>query len=303
MPSTQQSWVTVFHVILVLCFADEVKSHGINNSFLSVSLYGEKCQSERFDEYQLCSSQPFAIYRNKTDFNMFLDGFSDDVLDLLCSSFPAGSEKRIGIYLAVPTSTSLPEKCYKPDGHYCSWYRDCLEKKHACASHKDDYAIKYANKFCGLYEENYKSFSVKGQEWIDGVRKCLQVALVPIIQPSFKGNCKDIKKRAFDSHSSCYVNPGLGVPSVCDLSLRDWRSVISTIKTSLVSEMSQTLYGMFEVGSNCLRKTLSSGFDCIIKGFSATALNMISLTQSSQHIKRSCSRSCSESNICFNSFI
>jgi len=26
-------------------------------------------------------------------FNMFLDGFSGDILDLLCSSFPAGSEK------------------------------------------------------------------------------------------------------------------------------------------------------------------------------------------------------------------
>ena len=152
----------------------------------------------------------------------------------------------------LSTETSLPEKCYSPDGHGCSWYRDCLEKKHPCTGQRDDYAIKFAEKFCLLYENKYNLFSVKGQEWVDGVRKCLQVALVPIIRPNFKGNCKDIKKQGFDSHAPCYVNPGFGAPSICGLDFRTWLRVLWTIKTSLLTpDWLRTLRGMIEVGSKC----------------------------------------------------
>ena len=159
---------------------------------------------------------------------------------------------------SLPTETlPLPEKCYSPDGRDCSWYRDCLEKKHPCAGHQADYAIKFAEKFCLLFIDNYNSFSSKGQQWVDGVRKCLQVTLVPMIRPYFNGDCEDIKKEAFDSHAPCYVNPGFGVPSMCDLSCGDWLSVFWTIKSSfLTSDAFRVLTGMIEVGSKCISKTL-----------------------------------------------
>ena len=163
----------------------------------------------------------------------------------------------------LPTETRLPEKCYSPDGHDCSWYRDCLEKKHPCTGQQADYAIKFAEKFCFLYKDNYNLFSVKGQEWIDGVRKCLQVALVPIIRPYFKGNCQDIKKQAFDSHAACYVNPGFGASSICDLNCRDWLSVFWTIKTSFwTSDGWRTLTGIKKISSKCPGKI----FSCSLHG-------------------------------------
>ena len=157
------------------------------------------------------------------------------------------------------TTETLPlaEKCYNPDGRDCSWYRDCLEKKHPCDGQPASYAIKFAEKFCLLYRDNYNLFSSQGQQWVDGVRKCLQVVLAPMIRPYFKGSCEDIKREAFDSHAPCYVNPGFGAPSMCDLSCGDWLRVFWTIKSSfLTSSAFRTLTGMIEVGYNCKSKAL-----------------------------------------------
>ena len=40
-----------------------------------------------------------------------------------------------------------------------------------------NYAIKYGEKFCQLYDKHYDSFSMKGKNWINQVRKCLQIEL------------------------------------------------------------------------------------------------------------------------------
>ncbi len=83
----------------------------------------------------------------------------------------------------IPTSDdtmpTLALECYSPSGDDCNWYRDCLEACYPCEGTEDGYAIEFAKKFCDLYTERLSEFSSQGIMWIDGVRKCLQVVLVP----------------------------------------------------------------------------------------------------------------------------
>ncbi len=124
----------------------------------------------------------------------------------------------------TPTD-DLPPYCYSPGGQDCGWYRDCLEVRYPCEETDSGYAIEYAEKFCNLYSANYNDFSTDGRAWIDGVRKCLQVVLVPTLRPWVSKTCEDIRRDAFDSHPECYVNPASGAPGICELSCADvWRS-------------------------------------------------------------------------------
>ena len=124
----------------------------------------------------------------------------------------------------APTD-NLPPHCYSPRGEDCRWYRDCLEVRYPCEGTSDGYAIEYAEKFCNLYANNYNDFSTVGRAWVDGVRKCLQVVLVPSLRPWVSKTCKDIRMEAFASHSNCYINPASGVPGICELPCFDiWRS-------------------------------------------------------------------------------
>ncbi|OWA51970.1 hypothetical protein BV898_16428 [Hypsibius exemplaris] len=131
-------------------------------------------------------------------------------------------------------------------------YSECLERKHSCAGHQAGYAIRYAEKFCQLYDDHYHSFSGQGQQWVDGVRKCLQVSLVPMIRPYYNGDCARIKQQAFTSHAPCYVTPGFGAPSMCQLGYRDWFTAFWTIKGAfLTSDALETVTGVLDVMVAC----------------------------------------------------
>ena len=156
--------------------------------------------------------------------------------------------------------TDLPEKCYSPDGSDCSWYGECLEQRHKCSSTPDDYGIVYADKFCRLYDDRMSKFTSEGRRWINAARKCLQVALVPTIRQYYKGDCKSIKQTAFDSHTQCYLKPGFGAPSICDLDSSDWMSSLWTIKGAVISRESyKTLGEMVTVVSSCANNMVTSG--------------------------------------------
>ena len=116
----------------------------------------------------------------------------------------------------APTDNLHPH-CYSPRGEDCSWYRECLERRYQCQGTDDGYAIEYAEKFCNLFADSYNDFSNDGRAWIDGVRKCLQVALVPSLRPWVRKTCGDIRSDAFNSHPECYVNPASGAPGICEL--------------------------------------------------------------------------------------
>lgn len=86
-------------------------------------------------------------------------------------------------------SPRLASSCLSPSGKSCDWYRDCFEKKYSCHSCKDTsnaYAIRFAERFCNAYEwqKIFGQFSADYvQQWLDAVRKCLQITLVPMLRP------------------------------------------------------------------------------------------------------------------------
>ncbi|XP_061164465.1 uncharacterized protein LOC133173496 [Saccostrea echinata] len=137
----------------------------------------------------------------------------------------------------------LPSWCYSPSGDNCDWYSQCLEKKFPCQNmHQTSYAINNGVRFCQLYQDHFKLFSTTGQKWINGVRGCLQVALVPLLRPFRKVTCNEIQEKAFNSHVDCYVNPNKDVPSYCSLSDLDRFKVLFTVGPSLFLNCVKKVY-------------------------------------------------------------
>lgn len=156
----------------------------------------------------------------------------------------------------MSTVPTLPDWCYSPDGTSCNWYRQCLEKAKPCSGQTTDYAIKYAERFCELYQAHYNSFSPYGQRWIDLVRRCLQVKLVPVLRQWRDVTCQMIRDQAFDSHSPCYVYPNRVSDqySFCNLPYLDNWKVFWTIKSGLLNEPIESMKGLLETFFNCKKR-------------------------------------------------
>ncbi|KAK7107937.1 uncharacterized protein [Littorina saxatilis] len=162
-----------------------------------------------------------------------------------------GNDESSTTTLCPPREIVLPDRCFSPDGTNCGWYRDCLEARFQCSSGADDYGITYAEKYCNLYDDKYQDFSSLGQRWISAVRKCLQVELVPLLRPFECPTCEDIKTRAFNSHSGCYVAPHKNAPSICSLPVQDFWKIFWTVKSAFTSEFVETVFGMLKVLNSC----------------------------------------------------
>ena len=161
----------------------------------------------------------------------------------------------------APTD-NLPPHCYSPSGEDCSWYRECLERRYQCEGTDRGYAIEYAEKFCNLFSNNYNDFSANGRAWVDGVRKCLQVVLIPSLRPWVMKTCEDIRRDAFNSHPRCYLTPGSGVPGICELSCADvWRAfwLVNFEGGALSSAPIETGKQMLSVMARCFSRWLLSG--------------------------------------------
>ena len=69
------------------------------------------------------------------------------------------------------------------------------------------------------------NFSDDALNWIDDVRKCLLVKLVPVIRPYANMNCTQMIKFAAENQQQCYSEPYYGRPTICDLDFRNWAKV------------------------------------------------------------------------------
>ena len=129
-----------------------------------------------------------------------------------------------GEFLTLNSENRLEPDCYSPQGDDCEWYINCLERRYPCRGTGNGYAIEFAYKFCNLFFDNYNDFSEAGRNWVDAVRKCLQVQLVPPLRLWVSYTCADIRRIAFDSHPGCYTNVN---PSMCELGPADvWQAFI-----------------------------------------------------------------------------
>ena len=165
-----------------------------------------------------------------------------------------------------PPTDILPPECYSPRGDNCNWYRNCLEVRYPCQHTPDGYAIEYAEKFCKLYSDHLTDFTYNGRRWIDGVRKCLQVSMVPFMRPWVVKTCADIKQEAFNSHPNCYLRPDVGVPGICSLPPKDvMRSfwLVNFVGGAFSEAPIETGSQMFCVIKGCLKQWPSNVLDAI----------------------------------------
>ena len=154
----------------------------------------------------------------------------------------------------VPTG-NLPPHCFDPRGENCNWYRECLERRYQCEGTNHGYAIEYGEKFCNLYSMKYNDFTTDGKNWVNEVRKCLQVALVPSLDSRVMKTCEEIRRVAFKSHPSCYVTPDSGVPGICELPGCDvWKafSLVLSESRALLSAISETIQQALRVVIRCI---------------------------------------------------
>jgi len=129
----------------------------------------------------------------------------------------------------------LPDGCFRPDVIGCEWYTDCLEKAYPCDGTRHGYAVEYGSWYCRLFERNADIFSAVGRRWTRAVAKCLIEALVGSVLRSTKERrtCAEIRRIAHESHAPCYLSPGPGEPSVCDIALSDWIALVWTLRYAL----------------------------------------------------------------------
>lgn len=153
--------------------------------------------------------------------------------------------------------------CANPHGNDCTYYRQCLATAVPCTG-ADEYAISYGENFCNRYATAYNTFSTQGKLWINAVRKCLQVKLAAYLKPNPRPTCSALKRYAFDTHVPCYINPGSGAPSFCSVLLSsDLLKIVNTIKSSLTTDLLNTVKAGFETVGGCswslVASWLSSG--------------------------------------------
>ena len=168
-------------------------------------------------------------------------------------------------------TTSLPSFCYSPSGTNCQWYSTCLERKYPCRGTNNADPLRYAEEICWLYNSRKGIFSSDGRKWVDGVRKCLQVELVPLLRPWNKPTCHEIEKSAFESQVSCYMKPDEGVSSICDLDCKEYFKIFWAIKGNVynVGTGWKSLSGLWNIdvkcGSNSSRNCFQEGGQGLIK--------------------------------------
>ena len=157
-------------------------------------------------------------------------------------------------------TTSLPSFCYSPSGTSCQWYSSCLERKYPCRGTINADPLRYAEEICWLYNNRKGIFSSDGMKWVDGVRKCLQVELVPLLRPWNKPTCQEIGKTAFESQVSCYKKPDEGVPSICDLDCKEYFKIFWAIKGYVVNAGTgrKSLSGLWNIDGKCGSNSLRS---------------------------------------------
>lgn len=158
-----------------------------------------------------------------------------------------------GRQVSTPT---LPAKCFSPDGTDCSWYQQCLKKRYPCVEREgDEYAIKFGEEFCQLYTKQNSNFSSAAQRWIDAVRKCLQVKMVPLLRPWQNPYCETLKETAFQTTAACFLKPaGDNSVTACDLALRERMEIFWTLKAEFRSAFVPGLKQEWKDSLRCISK-------------------------------------------------
>ncbi|XP_020614345.1 uncharacterized protein LOC110052556 [Orbicella faveolata] len=156
-------------------------------------------------------------------------------------------------YPQAPPSIIPPQECYSPAGNSCYWYRNCFERRIFCKPSGNAYVIRYAERFCRVFEEQKAKLSPDAQKWMEAVRKCQQVAMAPLLRDSENQTCNAIRGKALASYTQCYLNPGEGAKSICDVFCWDHFKIFWAIKGSFLKLDTawESLKGLWNIGTQC----------------------------------------------------
>tara|TARA_R110002049_G_scaffold156382_2_gene321365 strand:- start:332 stop:751 length:420 start_codon:yes stop_codon:yes gene_type:complete len=99
----------------------------------------------------------------------------------------------------------------------CDFYQK-LESEYQC--HSKGYLINFGYKYCLKFINKKKTFSEDGQIWLANTRECL---INELKNTSFN-DCKELKKFAFDTHTTCYQQAGF-----CSLEKKDRKELYKMI--------------------------------------------------------------------------
>ncbi|XP_063412778.1 uncharacterized protein LOC134695453 [Mytilus trossulus] len=169
-----------------------------------------------------------------------LHGMNDGIVrqDCSCNEF---TQHNISI------QTDLPSWCLSPSLDDCRWIRECLQKRYRCTGYlgKSD-AMEFTQKVCQAYSFHYQRFSLEGGKWLNGVRKCLQSKLVPFLRPWMKSTCNTITLRALRSQYQCLNVPGIGLPSICNITSEDRWSLFWTLH-EIIEDNAINHYSLFNL--------------------------------------------------------
>ena len=185
---------------------------------------------------------PFATY---CWYQCMMDVYSREFgpVEAYCSCTPSGK-----------LTSSLPEFCYSPSGSSCHWYRYCIDRYYpSCKDTSNAYTIRYAEKFCNLYEGRKDLFSSEGQKWVDAARRCLQVNLVPLIRPWISATCPQVREWALAYQTPCYLGPDQNVSSICDLNCMDYFRIFWAIRGSFskLDTAWESIKGLWNIETEC----------------------------------------------------
>ncbi len=141
-------------------------------------------------------------------------------------------------------TSDIPSRCYDPMGSNCSWYADCLQAQHPCnQTTGNPYALPHGEHYCNLTQAlvDNDEFSAEGVLWAEAVRRCRQVALVPLLRPWHSPTCKQIENIAFSTHVDCYSNSANDSLMFQNLNSSDFWLVYWTIHRSNISNPTKAL--------------------------------------------------------------
>lgn len=138
----------------------------------------------------------------------------------------AGALASAAGFFGIPIESSA--QCMNPIVPSCGVYTSCFAKFCDCRRSPDEYFLSFGNRYCERFLDEGR-FSQVGKEWRDSTLRCLQEKIVPHLDLSTASRCDCSKMReiAFESHVSCYTQPG---KSVCDLPIADLGIIGQTVE-------------------------------------------------------------------------
>ncbi|WP_162989583.1 hypothetical protein [Comamonas sp. lk] len=158
------------------------------------------------------------------------------------------------LFLAWPGVSR--SQCSNSGQPSCDAYKSCFAKYCPCEAEADEYFMSYGDKYCRAFLGN-TALSDAGKKWRESTMRCLQESIVPYLDISAqpKCNCRQMKRRAFDSHVACYTKQGA---SICDLPAGDVAQISKTIDVKDLFDKAGWKQ-MYEVSKICAQTAPEDG--------------------------------------------